>query len=120
MVEPLGDRFDRHRAHARRGELDGERDAVQAPADACHRQRLAVDAKVRRRRRRAIREQPHRLVLRQDRHGIGGLARDAQRLARGGNQLRARRRLQELSCELGAGLQQVLAVVENDEDLALT
>ena len=99
-LEPLGDLLDRQRPHARRGQLDRERDAVQPPADLGDRRGV-----LRRSGRsagcdgtRAVDEQAHRLVLPQASRGggrrrepgtasdgtrPGGLAGDAQRLAAG-------------------------------------
>ena len=59
VVEPREDLVDAHRAHPRRRELDGERDAVEARADRCDRRRRcrAASAKPGRPRGGAVAEQ---------------------------------------------------------------
>src|SRR5581483_8880713 len=66
VVETGGDRGRAERAEARGGELQCEREAVEAKADACDvRSVLRVEDEPRRRRRRTLREQPHRFVARE-------------------------------------------------------
>ncbi len=128
--QALGDLLHRKRAQARRGELDRQRNAVQAPTDFGHGRGIPVgDAKGRLRRDRALDEQVHRFELhqglggdcpavigdRERRHRIVRLARDVQRLAAGRQDLQTRARLQHLLRELGAGVDQVFAIVEDEQ-----
>ena len=62
--QPRRDLLDRQRAHARGGQLERERNAVEALADAGDRRRVVVGDRERRlRRQRALDEQPRRRVL---------------------------------------------------------
>ena len=134
VVQTLGDRFDRQRAHASGGELQRERNAVEAPADLDQRVRvLRGHGEPRLHGLGAIDEQPHGLELQQ---GVGGQGRarvgNGQRLDRvrdlAGHVevLAARReqpdpgaRLEKLFGQVGARVHEVLAVVEDDEELAV-
>ena len=114
--------------------LDRERDAVEAVADGGDGGRIADrQFEIRAGRCSALDEQQHRFVLRQYlrlegraqvRDHEGGerqrrLARDMQRLAAGCEDLQVRARCEHLPREVRARMQQVLAVVEHEEDLAV-
>ena len=133
VVEPLGHRRGAERAEPPGGELDRERQAVEAEADARDVRRvLLVERESRRGRRRALDEQPHRLVVeeigrrerllrigdRQRRHAEHDLAADAQRLAARREHRQPRRGPQDRVDERCARPEQVLAVVEDEQQRA--
>jgi hypothetical protein len=101
IVEARGDLFDGQPAHARRRELDRERDSLESVTDLRHSGRVvARDREVRSRPRRAVEEELHRVEVRQRldrgrldrirrrhrRHPPGCLAGDTEGLAAGGDQ----------------------------------
>ncbi len=132
--EPLGDRLDGERAHARGREFESERDAVEPPTDfdECRRV-LEGQGESRLHRLDAVDEQAHcfipeqridgrrfaRLGNGQGRHRIRSLAGHVQGLAARREELESRAGLHELLREVGARVDQVLAVVENHEELAV-
>ena len=79
---------------------------------------------------RAVDEKPYRLVFRKRRrrdhsrqpwtrqrgHRVGSLSRDPERLAARRQNFDLRAALEQLRCKLGARLDQMFAVVENDEE----
>ena len=68
VVEPRGDLLDGERPHARGGQLDRQRDAVQPLADLGHRRRVRIrQGEVGLHRGGPVDEEPHGLVLRQRR-----------------------------------------------------
>jgi hypothetical protein len=130
VVQPRGDVVDRERAHARGGELDRERDALEPPADLAYGPGIpGRDAESRFHRRGALDEEAHRFAgrdlverVRAERIGNGErrhrklrFAGDPQRLAARGENGQAGRRLQQLPRERRAGLHEMLAVVEDQE-----
>ena len=142
LVQSRGDLVHRKRIHARRRELDGERDAVETPADvrdgrgvaAIHVERVLRPA-------RAVDEEAHRLRSRKPleiegrrripvrsiepigdgerRHRVGRLARHAKALAAGGEDAQRPARLQQPLGELRARPRQVLAVVQDEQQPAV-
>ena len=130
VVEPRGDLSARHRAQPRGGQLDGQRQAVEPAADLDDRGDVVrVDGEAGRRRRAAVGEQlrpPDRRAPRRRRR-VGGRARPAAgpRPARSptmpsGSRLVARmrtpgQRAEQLVGEAAAALDQVLAVVEDEQ-----
>ena len=116
VVEAVRDLLGRQHAHARRGELDRERDAVEPPADLGHGRRVARRQRERRRRGlRPLDEQLHRLGARHRRHEPRRLAAHAERLAARRQHREPRAGAQQLLGELRALLHQVLAVVEDEQ-----
>jgi hypothetical protein len=114
--EAGGDGFDGHRAHARGGELDRERQAVQAPADVRHVMGvLRRHLEIRLHRGGAIDEEAHRLRIVQHAHLVDRFARDVQRLAAGSQDAHVLACLQELLGEIRGRLEDVLAVVEDHQ-----
>lgn len=130
IVEPRRDVLRRHRAHARRRELDRERQPVQAPADLRDGGGIVRgEIEVGTHRARPLDEQPHRF---HPRHlfdpsivGFGNAERsqtpanltgDIERLATRREHLHIRAGREEPVDDLRARVDQVLAVVEHDEE----
>ena len=128
--ERRGDLLDGHQPHPRGGELDRQRYAVQRMADAGHGSRVVVaDGEVRADLQCALDEEPDGIGLRQplDRlgHALGGqrqrrhpparLSGDAQRGAAGGEDRHPGRAAEQGFPRGSARLQQVLAIVEDDQ-----
>ena len=133
VVEPLGHRSGPERAEPAGGELERERQAVEPEADARDVRRvLLVERESRRGRRRALDEQPHRLVVeeigrrerllrvgdRQRRHAEHDLAADAERLAARREHGQPRRGAEDRVDERSARPEQVLAVVQDEQQRA--
>ena len=117
VAQARGDLLERQRGRAGRGELDGQRHAVQTPADLLHGAGGAVRGiEARPRRGGALAEQP--LGLGQRGHPPGDLVGAAQRLAARGQDAHAGPGAQNLLGQAGARVDQVLAVVENEQRLA--
>ena len=132
VAEPGGDLLGGQHGHPGGGQLDGQRDAVQRAADGRHRHRVPLgDREAGPGRGRPVREQLHRLEARQFR-GVPrrvrgrhvqrrdlthGFLRDAQRLLAGGHDPQLRAGRQQPLAEGGAGVHQMLAIVEHDQCL---
>lgn len=127
VVQPGADLLHRQRAQPAGRQLHGQRDAVQPAAE------LGDplgggrgDLEGRQHRPRPVGEQPHRVrqhagadgADRQRRQRQQVLARGAQRLPAGGQHPQARHRPQQRVGQLGAGLHQVLAAVQHDQQPA--
>ena len=115
------------------GQLDGQRDAVEPVADLGHRRgALGGHSEGGLHRHRPVDEQPHRLGLRQRRdgsrplglleigegeggHAPGGLPGDPEGLPAGGQDGDARTAPEQGVDEAGAGVEQVLAVVQHQQ-----
>ena len=130
VAESRGDRVERHRAHARGGELDRQGDAVEVPADLDDGRRVRVaHAKRRQHRRGALDEEPHRgkrdrlLAItrlagvrdRHRRHRVDGFARNPHRFAARREDGHPWRVAQQPLRQPRAGLEHVLAVVEDQQ-----
>ncbi len=128
VVQPVGDLLDRHRPHPGRGQLDGQRQPVQPAADLHHgTDGYLVDGEPRPHGRGPVGEQPDRRVLqgplrrrasrrqaeRRDRGQC--LAGDAERLPAGGQHPQVRTAGEQLPGRVRGRLDQVLAVVEQDQ-----
>ena len=120
VVEPGGDLRRGERAQPRGRELECEGDPVQAAAQRPDgllvggvEREPGPDAA------RPIDEQRHRLLLLKGRHSPHRLAGDAQRFPARGQHRDLGARAQHRVHQLGARLQQVLAVVEAHEDAAI-
>ena len=138
VVEPLDDLLEGEDADAGGGELDGERDAVEPPADL----RDEVDVVVGERKGGAcdggaFDEEAHGFKLGEALEGVRaggdlapvigqgerrerpcGLAGDAERLAAAGEDAQVGRGAEEGLGEAGAGGDDVLAVVEDEQEMA--
>lgn len=126
VVEAEGDLLHRERAQAARGQLHGQRDAVQATAEQCHLLGVPLgQLEAGQHRRRAVGEERHGVRRaapgrrgdgqRGDRQQV--LAGRLQGLPAGGQDPQARCRPQQRVDQLGAGLHQVLAAVQHDQQL---
>ena len=104
--QPLEDLLGRQHARARRRQLQGEREVVQAAAK--------LDDGVVRRQPRALAEQLHRLRLRERRNRVVDLTVDTQELPAGDHQLQVRAALQQ-PAELRRRRDHLLEVVEQHE-----
>ena len=118
------------RAQPRRGQLDRQRQPVQLPADPLrHRHRRHPARRPAARRRPAVQEQPHRRRLPgvlalsglrrqvQRPHRAGDFTGDPQRLAAGRQDPQPRRGAQQRAGQPGAGIQQMLAVIQYQQQL---
>ncbi len=132
VAEPGGDLLGGQHAHPGRGQLDGQRDAVQRAADGRHRHRVPLgDREAGPGRRRPVREQLYRLETGhvrgvpwrargrhvQRRDLTHRFLRDAQRFLAGGHDPQLRAGGQEPLAEGGARVDQMLAIVEQDQGL---
>ena len=132
VVQHGADLADRERPRANRGELDGQGDAVETPADLRHVDRIRfVQHELLIYVRCAIDEETHRLgpadgldarTARFRRQGQAAdgkepFAFDAQTLAAGGEKSHIRSLRQHSVGEVGAGVEQVLAIVEHEQRL---
>ena len=130
VVEPCRDRSGAQRAEPRGGELERERQAVEAEADAGDVVGvLVVEHEARRRGGRALDEERHRLVVREALRRLRALrigdvergdakhdlARRAQRLSARREDRQLRRRAEQRVREAGGRREQVLAVVEHEQ-----
>ena len=116
--------------HARRCELDGQRQPVELPAQIDHQRHVGLrDFEAGRSGAHARLEQKQRAVAADPRHGsVAGHGQrleaallfgpQAQRLLAGGQHAQRRCALQQPVDEVGDGLEQVLAVVEHEQHLA--
>jgi hypothetical protein len=132
VVQPGCDLVGGQDGHPGGGQLDSERNAVQPAADLHDRLAVALrQLEQRQHQPGPFHEEPDRLELaqlvqprrspvrhRQGRDTPDRLAVHAQRLAAGGQDAQARAAAQEPSCQVGAGSDQVLAVVEHQQDRA--
>ena len=130
-LQPRQDRRGRQQLDARRGQLDRQRQPVQAGADLGDRRGVVVgDLESRLDRERPLDEQPDRLVLR---HTLGGrarigehqrrhrhllLARDAKRAARRRDHLQARAGADQIGDQRRGG-QHLLEVVHHQQRLPI-
>ena len=132
--QALRNALDGQRAHAGRRKLDRERYAVEAMADVDDEDRVLLgQAKARLRGARPIHEKRYRREIAQcgrrhlhlrvgdgkRRQRIRGFARNVQRLATRRENLQLRPCLQQLAARLGARLQEMLAVVQDDQQTAV-
>ncbi len=128
VVKPAGDLRRGQRAEPCAGQLDGQRKAVQAPADLGHRRQvLWSQPESEPRGGGPVGEQPQRGHLqrvthvdrrrwhRERRHRIDLLARGGQRLTGRGQDPHPRAAAQDLLGQPGAGVDEMLAVVQHDE-----
>lgn len=113
VVEPLGELPGRQRAHARGGQLQREGDAVQPRAD-LHHVGIGLAARAGAERGAGGEQLDGRLQV-ERRHGVHGLALDAQRLLAGGQHAQLRRGPQQPPGQLGDLLDDVLAVVQHEQ-----
>jgi hypothetical protein len=98
------------------GQLDGQRQAVQAAADGAHRFGVLVaEPKLGPGLAGAGDEQLDPVGLAERRHCPGDLAVDPERLPAGSYHLHRRRRSQQRASDLGSGLHQVLAVIQHQQ-----
>jgi hypothetical protein len=112
----MRDLFGRQHAYACRGELDGERDAVQAAADVAQRRRVCLRFDERRHRRlRALDEQLHRFSSNKRWDEPRRLTRDSERLTTRRHDTQLATTAQKALGERRTAVHDVLAVVENDE-----
>ena len=133
VIEPVGHRGGTERAEPAGGELEREWQAVEPEADTRDIGRvLLVERESRCCRRRALDEQPHRLVVeeigrrevllgvgdREGRHAEHDLAADAERLAARREHGQSRRGTEDRVDERGARPEQVLAVVQDEQQRA--
>ena len=135
VVETAGDAFDRHVAHPRRSQLDGQRDPVELLTDRRDMRRVVVrHHEVRPGAHRPIDEQPNRVERpetvdaghlarsRPDhrRHPPGDLAGQVQRLAAGGQHPQWWATAQQRLHQQRRLIQKMLAVVDDHERLVVT
>ena len=126
VVQPRRDLLDVHRAGARGGQLDGQRQTVQAAADlddGGH--RVPVQPQPWAHGARPVGEQAHRrsgqdggrivAVMTQRRDGEQHLSGDGQRFAAGGEDAQPRTARQESVGQIGRGVDQMLAVVQDQD-----
>ena len=131
ILQPLVDVVDGQRAHPRSGELQRERNALEARDEFGHRGRFLlgqresrllqlcpVHEKLHRCRTRQRFDAGRPVRHRQRKHGIGLLAGHPQRFAAGRDNPDIWCRSQQRIGERRGGADQVLAVVENQEQLA--
>ncbi len=131
LVELLGDLLWGHRATASGGQLQGEGDAIHAAADLTHRVGIQIgEREARTCPLGAVCEQAHgvehrqlddiqpvaRTGDRQGRHPPRDLARHPERLATGGQDREPRTGGEQAVGEVRDGVDDVLAVVQNDQD----
>ena len=116
LAQARGDLIERQRGRASRGELDRQRHAVQTPADLLHGAGGVRGIEARPRSGGALAEQP--LGLGQRGHPPNDLVGTPQRLAARGQDAHARPGSQNLLGQAGTRVDQVLAVVENDQRIA--
>ena len=116
VAETVEDLAGGEHVHARGGQLDGQRDAVEAPADVLDDSAVRV-ARVELPVPRAgpVDEQLHALSRHHGRDAEHDLAGNAERLLAGGHHLQAAAGLQQEGDELRARGQDVLAVVEDQQ-----
>ncbi len=119
VVEPVGDLPRGEHAQAGGGEFDGEGQTVEAPADLGAPLRVVLDLEPRPRGGSPVGEQPQRDRLGQWVHGAQQLPGYAEGFAAGGHDRQPRAALQQLLDEAGGGLDDVLAVVEDQQHPAL-
>ena len=118
IAEAVEDLGRREHVDARRRQLDGQRYAVETPADVGHGVAVVVGeregavAKP-----GAVGEQLHTLSRRHGRDTQHDLARQAERFLAGGHHLHAATGLQQQIGQLGAAGEHVLAIVENEQQL---
>ena len=132
IVQPRHDLLDAEEAHACRRQLDGERKAVEPPAELSDRRRiLGCQGERRRHQPGALDEEPDGLGPRQAirrllvfvrhaerRHLERALARDVEALAAGRQHREPRTRAEQRLDEFRTRFDHVLAVVEDQERLA--
>ena len=115
VAQARRDLIQRQGRHAGRGQLDGQRHAVQAPADLVDRRPVVVGGAEARVRGCALREQAARLGQRRD--APGHLALAVQRLAARGEDAHAGAGAQQVFRQARTRVDHVLAVVEHDDGL---
>ena len=132
VAQPLIDLLRGQHRQPRRGQLDGQRQPLQPAADPGHRRHVRLGHREPRHHlRRPLGEQPHRREPRQLRQcellpGVGcsqrrdrqhHLAVDNQRFPAGGQHPQPGRRPQQQVGQLGGRVHQVLAVIQNQQQL---
>ena len=122
--EPVPDLDRAHRRHARRGQLDAEREPVDGLADLGHRVGglRIVEPEVGPHGPRPVDEERdrvggHATVARQGRDRERGLADDGERLARRGDDPHPARAAEDRRDRRGGGGEDVLAVVDHEQQL---
>ena len=115
VVEATGDLLDRQRLGSRRGELDRQRQAVERTAQLVHRVARVADVEVRALGGGPAGEQLDRVVERQRRELEHGLTVDVERHLAGAQDPQPRGGVEQADRELGGGVDDVLAVVEDDQ-----
>src|SRR4051812_28701658 len=113
-LQPLGDLIDAQRGRARRRELDGQRQAVEALADARGGRTRAMVVDHGRARRASALEEEVDGATRESGHAPHALARDAERLAARADDVQARTGGEQPRGEPGAALRHALAVVQHE------
>ena len=107
-----------HHTHTRRGQLDGERQAVEPIADATDRLSLRIiGIEIGPSSRRTLDEQPSRRLRIERRHPPRHLTSDSDRLAARGEDRQARQQNQQPCDELGDRAEQVLTIVEHRQEV---
>jgi hypothetical protein len=120
VFELRRDLFGREHADARRGELDRQRHAVEPPADLLHGRHVAVAQSERRvDRTRAHGKQLRRFVRRDRRYGPDMFPRHAERLAARGENVQLRAPYEQRLREIRTCGDEMLAVIEHQQDLAV-
>ncbi len=115
VVEPVGDLACGQHAQPGRRELDGQGQSVQTPADLRTGLRILLRTEAGAGRRTPLGEQPQRDGLRQRLHGPQQLPWHAEGFTAGGQYRQARTALQQRLHQPGGGLDDVLAVVEDQQ-----
>ena len=113
VLEPAVDLLDRHGAHPGRGELDRQRQAVKPADDTGH--GLLGEPDARPRGDRPLAEQLRRVARLQLAEQVDALGGDRERRAAGGEHAQVGRRRDQEGGELGRRLDQVLAVVQDQQ-----
>jgi hypothetical protein len=130
VARALYDLVEREDREARRGELEGERDAVERATQLAHDGRVRIrQGELRLDRLGALDEQTHRLELpelvctvlvawrqRQRRYAPHGFARDPQRFTTGCQDPQVRAAPQQEICQFGTRAYEVLTVVDDQHE----
>jgi hypothetical protein len=131
VIQPLGELIRGQRTQPDGRQLDGQRHSVQRPADPGHGGRaVRIELEVRPDGYRPVAQQPDRRVRlrpfaaglrgdRQGRDGKQGLAVDAERLPAGGHDLYPRAGGQDPAGQRGRRLDDMLAVVQDQDTVAI-
>src|ERR1700682_1345703 len=121
LLEPTENLIERHHRNPGGGQLDGQRDPVDALTDADDRIDILVAyAKLRLVRHSAISKQADGLVASQWRHPPGYFSRHAQRFPTGCQDFEALAFFEQLNGQLGDGLNDVFTVVKDQQRVPLS